>query len=64
MKYFDLNPYKLMLSQYGEIRVQENRSRNISITNGKMIKNERLHAVAYPCVRSRTALGALLLAKA
>lgn len=41
MKHIDLNPYKRMLSQYGEIRVQENRSRNISITNGKMIKNEK-----------------------
>ncbi len=41
MKNFDLNLYKSMLSQYGEIRVQENRSRNITITNGKMIKNEK-----------------------
>lgn len=41
MKSYELNPYKAMMSQYGEIRVQENRSRNITITNGKMIKNER-----------------------
>lgn len=41
MKSYELNPYKSLMSQYGEIRIQENRSRNINITNGKMIKNER-----------------------
>lgn len=40
MRNFDLTPYADLLPGYGELRVQENRNRNIAITNGKIITNE------------------------
>lgn len=40
MRNFDLTPYINLLPGYGELRVQENRTRNIVITNGKIITNE------------------------
>lgn len=40
MRKFDLTPYQHLLPGYAELRVQENRLRDITITDGKIIKNE------------------------
>lgn len=40
MRKFDLTPFRHLLPGYAELRVQENRTREITITNGKIIKNE------------------------
>ncbi|MBM7615880.1 TldD/PmbA family protein [Alkaliphilus hydrothermalis] len=40
MTIFNLTPYKHLLPAYGELRVQENRTRNIIIMDGKITKNE------------------------
>lgn len=40
MKKIDLNAYRHHLPSYGELRVQENRNRNITIINGKITKND------------------------
>lgn len=40
MKKFDLNGFRHLLPTYAELRIQENRNRNIVITNGKVTKNE------------------------
>jgi len=40
MKNFDLSPYRHLLHDYSELRLQENRKRLISITDGKIVKND------------------------